>query len=104
MEYYGGTLVGAIRFLCITLFLFSLIGARKFSEKELTDRALQQRRDFEGVSFPTPGSIQHDIVYASFTGTLIREHAPFLMIEPTVPENISLRGGNRNDATDRINK
>ena len=92
IEYYGGTVAGAIRFLCIVLFLFSLIGARKITAQELEATARMQKQNFEGISFPT------------FTGTLVREKAQFLMIEPTVPENIALRGGSGKDVMDRIAK
>lgn len=104
IEYYGGTVAGAIRFLAITLFVFSLIGARKITAQELEATARMQKQNFEGISFPTFGSVQQDVIYASFTGTLIRENAPFLMIEPTVPEAKALGGGKREDVIDRISK
>ena len=104
IEYYGGTVAGAIRFLSITLFIFSLIGARKITTQELEATARMQKQNFEGISFPTFGSVQQAVVYASFTGTLIRDKVPFLMIEPVVPEEVTLRQTGGKEALDRIAK
>ena len=72
----------------------SIIGARLYTDKELEATAKMQKQNFESVSFPTFGSVQRAVSYESFTSSLIKSQASFLLVKPTLPENKTLGEGN----------
>lgn len=72
-EYYLGVLAGIVRFACMWLLLCSLMNARIMSAAERAERAKQQAHDFEGISFPTYGSIQQGLLFESISGRFIKD-------------------------------
>jgi uncharacterized membrane protein required for colicin V production len=93
-EYYLGMMAGMIRFACVILMLMALINARLISDKERAETARMQSKNFEGISFPTLGSIQQSVLYQSFMGQQVKEHLSFALIRSTEMEKVELR---RND-------
>lgn len=99
-EYYLGMLAGMIRFACVILMLMALINARLITDKERADTARMQSKNFEGISFPTFGSIQQSVLYQSLVGKQVKEYLSFALIRSTVVEDVPLRrndGGALND-------
>jgi uncharacterized membrane protein required for colicin V production len=95
-EYYLGMLAGMIRFACVILMLMALINARLITDRERAETARMQSKNFEGISFPTFGSIQQSVLYQSFIGKTVKEYLSFALIRSTVVENVPLR---RNDGS-----
>ena len=92
-EYYLGMLAGMIRFACMVLLTMALLNARLVTERERAVTAKMQSKNFEGISFPTFGSIQQAVLFESFLGKNVKEHLSFLLIESTAPQNVSLSRG-----------
>ncbi len=92
-EYYLGMLAGMIRFACMILMGMALINARLITQRELAATARMQSKNFEGISFPTFGSIQQAVLYESFVGKNVKEHLPFVLIQSTEGHNIALPRG-----------
>lgn len=94
-EYYLGMLAGMIRFACGILMVMALVNARLITPQERAEMARYQSKNFEGISFPTFGSLQQAILFESFAGTQVREHLDFLLIKSTAWQSAPLR--RRND-------
>jgi uncharacterized membrane protein required for colicin V production len=90
-EYYLGMMAGLIRFACAILLTMALINARLITDSERAATAKMQSKNFEGVSFPTFGSLQQSILFESFTGQQVKKHLEFLLIKSTVLESAPLR-------------
>jgi uncharacterized membrane protein required for colicin V production len=90
-EYYLGMLAGMIRFACVILMVMALFNARLITDQERTETARMQSKNFEGISFPTFGSIQQSILFESFTGKQVKEHLDFVLIESTALKATPLR-------------
>jgi uncharacterized membrane protein required for colicin V production len=84
LEYYLGMLFGMFRCACVIVFLLALLNARLYSDADLAASARFQK-DFEGIRFPTIGSIQQDVFKKSFSGKNLKMYAPFLLIRATAP-------------------
>lgn len=90
-EYYLGMFAGMIRFACVILMLMALLNARLITDKERADTARMQTKNFEGISFPTFGSIQQAVLFESFTGQQVKEYLSFMLIKSTVSKDVPLR-------------
>jgi uncharacterized membrane protein required for colicin V production len=90
-EYYLGMLAGMIRFACVILMIMALVNARQVTAQERAEMARYQSTNFEGISFPTFGSLQQSILFESFTGQQVREHLDFLLIKSTTWQSAPLR-------------
>ena len=90
-EYYLGMFAGMIRFACVILMLMALLNARLITDKERADTARMQSKNFEGISFPTFGSIQQAVLFESFTGQQVKEYLSFMLIKSTVSKDVPLR-------------
>ena len=84
LEYYLGMLTGMFRCACVIIFLLALLNARLYSNADLAASAKFQK-DFEGIRFPTLGTIQRDVFKKSFSGKNLKTYAPFLLIRATAP-------------------
>ncbi len=90
-EYYLGMFAGMIRFACVILMLMALINARLITDKERAETARMQTKNFEGISFPTFGSIQQDVLFKSFAGQQVKAYLSFVLIQSTVSKDVPLR-------------
>jgi uncharacterized membrane protein required for colicin V production len=90
-EYYLGMMAGMIRFACVMLSIMAVLNARLITDRERAATARMQSKNFEGISFPTFGSIQQSVLFQSFTGRQVKEHLSFALIESTTAENVALR-------------
>jgi len=84
-EFYLGMLAGSVRFGCVLLVILALLHARETTKEQLAKQAKMQKDNFGDISFPTFGSVQHDIFYGSISGRFTRKHLSDQLIEPTVP-------------------
>ncbi|MEO7298901.1 MAG: CvpA family protein [Verrucomicrobiota bacterium] len=100
-EYYLGMLAAMVRFGCVILMLMAVLNARLITDKERADTARMQQKNFEGISFPTFGSVQQSVLYESLAGQQVKTHLAFLLIRPSVSENIPLRP-NENRALNEV--
>ncbi|MEO6181792.1 MAG: CvpA family protein [Verrucomicrobiota bacterium] len=90
-EYYLGMFAGMIRFACVILMLMALLNARLITDKERAATARMQTKNFEGISFPTFGSIQQAVLFESFAGQQVKAHLDFVLIKSTVSKDVPLR-------------
>ena len=90
-EYYLGMFAGMIRFACVILMLMALINSRLITDKERAATARMQSKNFEGISFPTFGSIQQSVLFESFAGKQVKAHLGFVLIQSTVSKDVPLR-------------
>ncbi len=79
-EYYLGMFAGLIRFACIFIVLCAFMHARIVTPAELAETEKMQKKNFEGVRFPTYGSVQHSLLAESFSGRLIQQNLGLLLI------------------------
>lgn len=93
-EYYLGMLAGMIRFACMILMAMALVNARLITQQERAEMARYQSRNFEGVSFPTFGSLQQSILFESFFGKQVKDHLNVLLIKSTAWQSTPLRRKN----------
>jgi uncharacterized membrane protein required for colicin V production len=79
-EYYLGMIAGAIRFLCIVLFVLALLHAKPVNEQDLAAKIHAQNDSLGAIYFPPFGSIQNSIFKDSATGRLVLDYAPILLV------------------------
>ena len=105
-EYYLGMLAGMIRFACVILMVMALLNAKLITEQERAATARMQSKNFEGISFPTFGSIQQAVLFESLAGTHVKEYLDFVLIRSTVPKNVPLgrSGGSADDVINNKNR
>src|SRR5262249_31475260 len=82
-EFYLGMLAGAVRCGCMLLVGLSLLHAKNITSEQLASQAKMQKDNFGDISFPTFGSIQHDIFYGSLSGKFVARHLSDQLIQPT---------------------
>ena len=90
-EYYLGMLAGTIRFACAILLAMALFNARLITDRERAETSRMQSKNFEGISFPTFGSIQQAVLFESFSGQNVKKYMDFVLIKSTALENTPLR-------------
>jgi membrane protein required for colicin V production len=100
-EYYLGMLAGMIRFGCVMLMIMALVNAREITQQERIEMAQFQSKNFEGISFPTFGSLQQSILVESFGGSQVKQHLGFLLIKSTTWQSAPLRRS-QNKALDDV--
>jgi uncharacterized membrane protein required for colicin V production len=79
-EYYLGMTSGVVHAACILIVLVALMNSRVYSDAELAETAKIQKKNFEDISFPTYGSIQHAVLTESFSGKLIKGNLSRVLI------------------------
>ncbi len=106
LEYFLGMAAGMYRWLCILVFLMSLVNAEYISEADLKKTIKKTEEEWGHVFFPPLGSIQKSIIKESITGRMVVENAPWLLIPctaaPTNSEGISDQ--RKKDLKDAIGK
>jgi len=80
MEYYFGMTAGAIRFACMIICLIALMNVRIISAEEMARTEKIQEKNFEGIRFPTYGTIQHAVLFDSLSGRTIKNNLGHLLI------------------------
>ena len=73
-EYYLGMIAGAVRFACYLLVCLALLNTAYLTPEQLSAQAKAQRRNFEDISFPTFGTLQHTIFTGSASGKFVKRY------------------------------
>lgn len=102
-EYYLGMLAGMLRFACVVLMTMAIINARLITDYERAQTARMQSKNFEGISFPTFGSIQQAVLYESISGKFVKDYLNFTLIRSTVPQDVAI-SRSKNDPADLTDK
>jgi uncharacterized membrane protein required for colicin V production len=79
-EYYMGMTSGALRFACMIVCLMAIMNVRIISAEEMARTEKLQEKNFEGIRFPTYGSIQHAVLMDSITGHAVKSNLSPLLI------------------------
>jgi uncharacterized protein YdbL (DUF1318 family) len=79
-EFYLGMMAGVARFACILLFLMALMNSRVASATELAQTEKFQAANFSDIRFPTYGEVQQDVLFKSFTGSLVESNLKTMLI------------------------
>jgi uncharacterized membrane protein required for colicin V production len=90
-EYYLGMVAGLVRYTCILVFGLSLLNARLYSQKEISDDLKFQNDVYGSDFFPKLYSVQDDVFKKSFAGPHIHDELGFLLIKSTAPEVKEIR-------------
>jgi len=85
-EYYLGMTAGAIRFACILVCLIAVMNVRIISAEEMARTEKVQEKNFEGIRFPTYGSIQHAILFDSLSGRAVKANLNNFLIASTTSQ------------------
>jgi uncharacterized membrane protein required for colicin V production len=91
LEFYGGMAAGSVRFLCMYLFVLSLLHAPHYSEEYWTQRAKEVDYNYGSDFFPHPCKIQRSVFQNSFTGKNAEKYLAILLIEQTDGSSRSVR-------------
>ncbi|MDB6024321.1 MAG: Colicin production protein [Verrucomicrobiales bacterium] len=84
-EFYLGMVAGILRYACITLFIISLANASAFSQQEINERRKKQVAELGSSYFPSIPEVQDQVLNASFTGRLVKEHLSRILLKPASP-------------------
>jgi uncharacterized membrane protein required for colicin V production len=84
MEYYFGMAAGGIQFACMLICLIALVNVRIISAEEMARTEKMQEKNFEGIRFPTMGSMQHAILVDSICGRTVKDNLGPLLIASVV--------------------
>jgi uncharacterized membrane protein required for colicin V production len=85
-EFYLGMLAGAVRCGCMLIVILAMLHAKNITSEQLAKQAKMQKDNFGDISFPTFGSVQHEIFYSSLSGKFIGRHLSDQLIQATAPE------------------
>jgi uncharacterized membrane protein required for colicin V production len=91
LEFYGGMAAGSVRFLCMYLFVLSLLHAPHYSEEFWAQRAKEVDYNYGSDFFPHPCKIQKSVFENSFTGKNAEKYLAILLIEQTDGSSRSVR-------------
>ena len=89
-EYYLGMLAGGVRYTCVVIVVMAMLHARQYNADEIRADDAFQEQNYGSIRFPTMYSFQKQIFGVAWTGKLARQHAPFLLIRQTAPEEKGL--------------
>jgi len=67
----------------VLLVILALMHAKNITSEQLAKQAKMQKDNFGDISFPTFGSMRHDIFYGSLSGKFIVRHLSDQLIQPT---------------------
>jgi hypothetical protein len=98
-EYYLGMMAGLIRFACMFLVLIAVVHARIYTASELAETEKEQKRNFEGIRFPTFGSIQHAMLFESLSGQWVCDHLGRILISSEAPPKATETIGKKREDT-----
>lgn len=85
MEYFLGMAAGGIRFLCVLVFLISIVHAKFTTPAERAAQKKMQQDNFGSITLPTFESMQESIFYQSQSGTFLEKNARWVFIEAVPP-------------------
>jgi uncharacterized membrane protein required for colicin V production len=91
LEYYLGMLAGALRFACVLLMAMALLHAIYISDAERAATAKMQAENYGTITFPTIGSLQQDVFFASETGRFAVRYLNDQLIEAAPPGKVVRR-------------
>ena len=86
-EYYLGMLAGMVRFACMLLVLLAVMHSRIVTQAELDDINVQMKKNLDDIHPPryVYGSIEQAIFSRSYTGRIVQENLPDLLIPTVAP-------------------
>lgn len=90
-EYYLGMVAGAVRFLCMLVVALAILNAPFYSKAQIAAATAFQNDLYGADYFPGISDVQKQVFQESFMGSLVQEHAPFLLIAPTKQEHKALK-------------
>ena len=102
MEYFMGMAAGALHYFCFVMLFLALLNAKLITASDRLNMKQFQRKNFEGVSFPTIGSIQQSVFEMSLSGRLIHQYLGSQLIEPARSSSAGKRLEKRRDPTDSL--
>jgi len=85
-EFQLGFLAGMMRHFCMVVIFVSLANSKPVSESQVKQAESAQSELFGKNFFPSKGRLRLDILYTSFTGTLIRERLAQQIMKPVEPK------------------
>lgn len=91
-EFYGGMAAGSVRWLCMYLFVLSMLHAPYYTPEELAARKRAVDYNFGSDFFPSIDKIQAEVFKVSLTGKGADKFLSQLLIESTSSDAKALRG------------
>jgi len=82
-EYYLGMLAGLFRYASIIVVAFA--HSHVYTTAELAETEKMQSKNFEGIRFPTYGTVQHALLTESITGKLVQTYLSHVLIRTGPP-------------------
>jgi uncharacterized membrane protein required for colicin V production len=79
-EFYLGMMAGVARFACMLLVGLALMNSRVATAAELAQMEKFQAAFFSDIRFPTYGQFQQDVLFKSFTGSMVETHLNNILI------------------------
>ncbi len=93
-EYYLGMASGAVRYLCIYIFLLSFLHAPYYTAEMLANDAKSQEKNFGDIRFPTMGAIQKSFFKDSASGWVADNYLAGILVQPSSGRAADLRNDN----------
>jgi uncharacterized membrane protein required for colicin V production len=87
-EYYLGMVGGFIRFACMLIVLMALMCSRIYTKAENDAYEAEQKKQLDNSFIPSYGQIQYQVLTLSFTGKLVRQNLPMLMIKSVTADDL----------------
>jgi uncharacterized membrane protein required for colicin V production len=91
-EFYGGMAAGSVRWLCMYLFVLSMLHAPHYTPEELAARKKAVDYNFGSDFFPSIDKIQSEVFKVSLTGKGADKFLGAFLISPTSSDAKALRG------------
>jgi uncharacterized membrane protein required for colicin V production len=83
LEYYLGMVAGAVRYACMVVVFLAVLNSYYITPAQMEAQARMQRENFGSISFPTLGTIQHNVMKKSYTGIFAQKYLKDQLIRPT---------------------
>lgn len=93
-EYYMGMMAGTLRWLCMFLFLLSILHAPSYSADYREQKAKEDAYNYGDISFPTVMSIQDEVFLNSLTGKYAGKYLGVVLMQPQSGQAKNLRDQN----------
>jgi uncharacterized membrane protein required for colicin V production len=93
-EFYGGMAAGSVRWLCMYLFVLSMLHAPYYSPEYLAQRAKEVNYNWGSDFFPAPCKIQESVFKSSLTGKGAEKYLERFMMESISGDAKALRDEN----------
>ena len=92
IEFYGGMAAGSVRWMCMYLFVLSILHAPSYTAEELAQRQKEVEYNFGSDFFPSVSKIQDSVFKGSLTGRGADTYLSLLLLEPSSADAGALRG------------